>query len=198
MTSEQKNVLVTFQIILKKWGPLPFCSKCLYGLPRVTPSITNQTIYDPEVWDRIAVRLWGAATKGDNTAFRLLQTWRKIFEALKSHLDLNLIPPVCLRARERMLTLQIILNAIGSPTTTIGWGFLLIIVPDQAPHWEALSYSVLLDLRRTVTPMPPCEVLAGTHIAQLIYSQAQPVPAVPMERGAQGLDPHGSLTFQEF
>jgi len=86
MTSGQKNVLVAFQIVLKKWGPLPFCSKCLHGLPRVTPSITNQTIYDPEVWDRIGVRLWDAATKGDKTAFGLLQTWRKIFEALKSHL----------------------------------------------------------------------------------------------------------------
>ena len=37
MTSEQQNVLVTFPIILNKWGPLPFCSKCLYGLPRVSP-----------------------------------------------------------------------------------------------------------------------------------------------------------------
>ena len=142
------------------------------------------------------MRLWGAATKGDNTAFRLFQTWRKIFEALKSHLDLNLIPPVCLRARERMLTLQIILNAIGSPTTTIGWGFLLIIVPDQAPHWEALSYSVRLDLQHTVTPVPLCEVLAGSCTARLIFSQAQPVPTVPMERGVQGLDPHRSLTFK--
>lgn len=25
MTSEQQNVLVTFPIILNKWGPLPFC-----------------------------------------------------------------------------------------------------------------------------------------------------------------------------
>ena len=73
-------------------------------------------------------------------------------------------------------------------------GFLLIVVPDQEPRWEALSYSVLLDLRRTVTPMPPCEVLAGTHIAQLIYSQAQPMPAVPMERGAAGFGSTGTLT----
>ena len=50
------------------------------------PSITNQTVYDPEVWDRIGVRLWGAATEGDKTAFGLLQTWRKILEAIKIHL----------------------------------------------------------------------------------------------------------------
>ena len=42
--------------------------------------------------------------------------------------------------------------------------------------------------------MPPCEVLAGTHIAQLIYSHAQPVPAVPMERGAAGFGSTGTLT----
>ena len=77
-------------------------------------------------------------------------------------------------------------------------GFLLIVASDQEPRWEPLSYNVLGDLGRTITPMPPCEVLAGSCTAQWIYSQAQPVPAVPMERGAQGLDPHGSLTFQEF
>ena len=32
------------------------------------------------------MRLWDAATKGDKTAFGLLQTWRKIFEALRTHL----------------------------------------------------------------------------------------------------------------
>ena len=52
--------------------------------------------------------------------------------------------------------------------------FPTIIAPDQEPHREALLYSVLWDLRRTVTAMPPGEVLAGTHIAQLLYSQAQP------------------------
>lgn len=36
------------------------------------------------------------------------------------------------------------------------------------------------------TPMPRCEVLAGTCIAQLIYFQAQPVLTVPVERGAAG------------
>ena len=70
--------------------------------------------------------------------------------------------------------------------------FLAIIALDQESCWETLLYSVLWDLR--CTPMPPCEVLAGTRIAQLIYSQAQPVLASPMKRGAAGFVSMGTST----
>lgn len=62
--------------------------------------------------------------------------------------------------------------------------FPVITASDQEPCWEALLYSVLQDLGCIVTSMPPCEVLACTCVAQLIYSQAQPAPAAPMTRGA--------------
>ena len=72
MSSEQKNVLVTFQIIRKKWDktvPAAILQQMLAWATKSDPSITNQTIYDPEVGDRVAVKLWDAATKGDKTAF---------------------------------------------------------------------------------------------------------------------------------
>jgi len=76
-----------FKLLLKKkMGPTAILQQMLGWGTESDPSITNQTIYDPEVWDWIGVRLWDAATKGDKTAFGLLQTWRKIFEALRTHL----------------------------------------------------------------------------------------------------------------
>lgn len=49
------------------------------------PSVTNQTVYDPETWDQIGVKLWDSATKNDKVVAGLLSPWPAISEALKSH-----------------------------------------------------------------------------------------------------------------
>ena len=64
MSLETQNVLVTLQLI---------------------PFISNQTVYDPETWDQIEVKVWDSATKNDKVVAGLLGTWRAISEALKSH-----------------------------------------------------------------------------------------------------------------
>ena len=74
--------------------------------------------------------------------------------------------------------------------------FPAIGAPDREPCWEALLRSVLRDSGRTVTAVPPCEVLAGACIARLLCSQARPVPAAPMKRGCRvsiSGDPHTEL-----
>jgi len=60
MTSEQKNVLVTFQSILKRRGASvssPDLQQMLTWATRKDPSITNQTVHDPETWKGIEVKL---------------------------------------------------------------------------------------------------------------------------------------------
>ncbi|EOB04691.1 hypothetical protein Anapl_04998 [Anas platyrhynchos] len=64
MSLETKTVLVTLQLIL---------------------FINNQTVYDPEIWDQIEVKVWDSATKNDKAVVGLLSTWRAVSEALKSH-----------------------------------------------------------------------------------------------------------------
>lgn len=60
------------------------------------PSITNERVYDPEVWNQIRVRLQDAATNSDKTAFGLLQ----IFEVLKSHVGSQSDTPSLPRGEE--------------------------------------------------------------------------------------------------
>lgn len=60
MTSEQKNVRVTFQSILKRWGASVFSSdlqQMLTWATRKYPSITIQTVHNPETWKGIEVKL---------------------------------------------------------------------------------------------------------------------------------------------
>ncbi|EOA94108.1 hypothetical protein Anapl_17196 [Anas platyrhynchos] len=58
-----KTVLVTLQLILL---------------------INNRTVYEPEIWDQIEVKVWDSATKNDKVAVGLLGTWQAFSEALKS------------------------------------------------------------------------------------------------------------------
>ena len=60
---ETKTVLVTLRLILL---------------------LNNWTVYDPEIWDQIEVKVWDSTTKNDKVAVGLLSTWRAVSEALKS------------------------------------------------------------------------------------------------------------------
>lgn len=96
MTSEKKNVLVTFQSICKRWGASvssPNLQEMFAWATRKDPSSTSQTVYDPETQEGIRVKLQNTSTKGDKLASGLHETQRKIFEALKTHVGSLSVTP---------------------------------------------------------------------------------------------------------
>lgn len=47
--------------------------------------MTPTTVYNPESWGAIGIKLWDAAARYNSIAAGLLGLWRMLFEALKAH-----------------------------------------------------------------------------------------------------------------
>lgn len=78
MALETKNILGTFQLILKKKKqgktvPSAALQQMLVWATMNDPSIMNQTVYDPETWDQIGVKLWDSIK--NKVAAGLLSRW---------------------------------------------------------------------------------------------------------------------------
>lgn len=74
MTLEQKIVLVTSQYILKQRGvsvSSPDLQQMFVWATRKDPSITSQTVYKPETWEGIGVKLLDISSKGVRVARNL-------------------------------------------------------------------------------------------------------------------------------
>lgn len=88
LTKEQKNVLEVFCKILKEHGKKmdnEELQRILIWASKNDPSINSHNINDPEIWDKVGVRLWDCATRNDKIVAGLLPSWRIIFETLKVH-----------------------------------------------------------------------------------------------------------------
>lgn len=49
--------------------------------------VDGTAIYDTELWDKVGMRLWDAATCSDSVGKDLLGPWRWVFESLEEHTD---------------------------------------------------------------------------------------------------------------
>lgn len=50
--------------------------------------MTSVSIHDTDIWERVGLKLWDAATHSDTVAQSLLGPWRTVFEILRNHMDL--------------------------------------------------------------------------------------------------------------
>ncbi|XP_064914236.1 endogenous retrovirus group K member 8 Gag polyprotein-like isoform X3 [Columba livia] len=173
------------------------------------PTVTASSIFTRELWDDVRVKLWDAATSGNEEAQRMLPRWRKIFETVKaqeqsqrgsegetkpSAPSLPSPPPLACAAgyppeddpfdpgpvdpekepdlfppdphnvwgeikRQALKEGELeIARTIVAPVIYQGRG--------GAAQWEALSFSVIKELRRTVTE----HGLSSPYFASLLSS----------------------------
>ncbi|NWZ32356.1 CC171 protein, partial [Asarcornis scutulata] len=73
-----------YELLLKERTKLESVLQIVLVTLHLIPFINNQTVYEPEIWDQIEVKVWDSATKNDKAAVGLLGTWRAVSEALKS------------------------------------------------------------------------------------------------------------------
>ena len=115
----------------------PNLQQMLAWATRKDPSITSQTVYNQETWEGIGVKLWDASTKGDKMASGLHETWRKNFEALKSHAGLSSVTP----------SLPEYEGASGSSSDSLA----VPATPSLPPPWRGLPPPLLRDQTIPVT-----------------------------------------------
>ncbi|KAL2308226.1 hypothetical protein Nmel_001232 [Mimus melanotis] len=48
------------------------------------PRVTTSTIFTTDLWDKVGIKLWHCAMKGDKVAAEMLPSWQVIFEVLKA------------------------------------------------------------------------------------------------------------------
>ncbi|RMC04235.1 hypothetical protein DUI87_19054 [Hirundo rustica rustica] len=87
MSAQEREVFELMTKLLQQHGKyLP--SHNLKALLRWTaaklPGVTESTIFMIVLWDKVEVKLWDCATKGNKTVAEMLPSWRVIFEVLKA------------------------------------------------------------------------------------------------------------------
>lgn len=167
------------------------------------PDINASSIFTRELWDQVGVKLWDAATFGNEEAQRMLPRWRKVFETIKAQEQGSnegtkpsapSDPPLACAAKyppeedpfdpgpvdpEKEPDLfppdphndwgQLKRQALREGELEIAKTIVApVIYPGRggAAQWEALSFSVIKELRRTVTEHD----LSSPYFASLLTS----------------------------
>lgn len=84
----ERDVYELMKALLKKHGKKTLSEQDLKLILKWVqvkiPAVTASSIFTRELWDDVGVKLWDAATSGDEEAQYMLPSWRKIFETIKA------------------------------------------------------------------------------------------------------------------